>query len=98
MAAHARGEHELAACAVLVGGPMPDWTLGEILAVHFRMHQAEVALFRDALIRAAGACGLRVAVIPEKLLTEHAQRTLAIPVAALIRQLHIFLNSLVDKS
>src|SRR5687767_947022 len=31
--------HDLIACVVLVGEPMPDWTVAEILAVHFRMHQ-----------------------------------------------------------
>src|ERR1044072_2579217 len=36
-------------CAVLVGTPMPDWSVEQILAVHFRMHQAEGVLFRDAL-------------------------------------------------
>src|ERR1700680_4407778 len=43
--------HEVAACAVLLAEPMPDWTVDEILAVHFRMHKAEGALFRDALAR-----------------------------------------------
>jgi len=69
--------HEVAGCAVLVVDPMPDWTVDEILAVHFRMHKAEGALFRDALARAAGACGLRVLGIPEKQLDEQAERTLA---------------------
>lgn len=35
--------HEVVACAVLMGDPMPDWTVDEILAVHFRMHKAEEA-------------------------------------------------------
>jgi len=69
--------HEVAGCAVLVVDPMPDWTVDEILAVHFRMHKAEGVLFRDALARAAGACGLRVLGIPEKQLDEQAERTLA---------------------
>jgi len=57
--------------------PMPDWTVDEILAVHFRMHKAEGVLFRDALARAAGACGLTLLEIPEKQLDEHAERALA---------------------
>ena len=69
--------HEVAACAVLVVDPMPDWTVDEILAVHFRMHKAEGVLFRDALVRAAEACGLRVLGIPEKRLGAHAERALA---------------------
>jgi hypothetical protein len=75
--------HEVAACAVLVGDPMPDWTVDEILAVHFRMHKAEGVLFRDALARAARACGLRLLGIPEKQLDEHAERALATSVNSL---------------
>ena len=51
----------------------------EILAVHFRMHKAEGALFRDALARAIGACGLRLVAIPEKTLADHAVKVLGIP-------------------
>jgi hypothetical protein len=68
--------HEVAACAVLMVDPMPDWTVDEILAVHFRMHKAEGVLFRDALARAARACGLRLLHVPEKQLDEHAERAL----------------------
>jgi hypothetical protein len=68
--------HDVAGCAVLVVDPMPDWTVDEILAVHFRMHKAEGVLFRDALARSAGACGLRLVGILEKQLDEHAQRAL----------------------
>ena len=75
--------HEVAACAVLMVDPMPDWTVDEILAVHFRMHKAEGVLFRDALARAAGACGLRLVRVPEKQLDEHAQRALATSVNSL---------------
>src|SRR6185436_18363597 len=32
-------------CGLLVGSPMRDWSVDEILAVHFRMHQAEGVLF-----------------------------------------------------
>ena len=69
--------HEVAACAVLVVDPMPDWTVDEILAVHFRMHKAEGVLFRDALARAATACALRLLPVPEKQLDEHAERALS---------------------
>ncbi|HEY2973640.1 MAG TPA: hypothetical protein VGJ48_14095 [Pyrinomonadaceae bacterium] len=75
--------HEVAACAVLVVDPMPDWTVDEILAVHFRMHKAEGVLFRDALTRAAGACGLKLLRVPEKQLDEHAERALATSVKSL---------------
>ena len=43
-----------------MANPMPDWSVEEILAVHFRMHKAEGVLFRDALVEAANACGLAV--------------------------------------
>jgi hypothetical protein len=58
--------HEVRACGVLVGSPMPGWSIDEILAVHFRMHKAEGALFRDALLYAAAVCGLRPVPISEK--------------------------------
>jgi hypothetical protein len=60
-----------------VADPMPDWTVDEILAVHFRMHKAEGVLFRDALASAAGACGVRFLGIPEKQLDDQAERALA---------------------
>ena len=75
--------HQVAACAVLVVDPMPDWTLDEILAVHFRMHKAEGVLFRDALARATEACDVRLVRVPEKQLDEHAERALATSVNSL---------------
>jgi hypothetical protein len=57
--------HEIVACAVLVADAMPHWSVEEILAVHIRMHQAEGVLFRDALARAADACGLRLVAFPK---------------------------------
>jgi len=69
--------HDVAACAVLVPEPMPDWSTGQILAVHFRMHKAEGALFPDALVRAAELCGLAVTAIPQKQLAQHAVNLLA---------------------
>ena len=80
-------ENEVTACAVLTANPMPDWSVEEILAVHFRMHQAEGVLFRDALIRAAKACSLRLAEIPEKLLTKHAERALGTPESELVKMI-----------
>jgi len=68
--------NEVVACAVLMGDPMPGWSVDEILAVHFRMHKAEGVLFREALAQAAEACGLRFLGIPEKQLDEYAKRAL----------------------
>jgi hypothetical protein len=75
--------HAIAGCAVLVGAPMPAWSVAEILAVHFRMHKAEGALYRDVLVEAARAARLAVVTLPEKRLKEEAQAALGQPVAAL---------------
>jgi hypothetical protein len=79
--------HEIVACAVLVADPMPDWSTDEILAVHFRMHKAEGVLFPDALVRGARACGLNAVVIPEKSLSEHAERSLARPLNGVMKMI-----------
>jgi hypothetical protein len=85
---HERAEERaVRAFAVLSGTAMPDWTVEEILAVHFRMHKAEGVLFRDALAQAASACGVTLVAIPEKQLNAHAVRTLATPIARLTRQI-----------
>jgi len=82
----ARG-NEVTACAVLVGASTPAWSTEEILAVHFRMHQAEGVLFRDALVGATQACGLRLVVIPQKQLTRQAASLLATTVSHLEEQI-----------
>jgi hypothetical protein len=69
-------QHDVAACGVLVGEPMPAWSVGDILAVHFRMHKAEGVLFRDALLHAAEACAISLVTIPEKTLPERAKQML----------------------
>jgi hypothetical protein len=51
--------------------------------VHFRMHKAEGVLFRDALARAAQACGLRFFGIHEKRLDQQAELALATSVNSL---------------
>ncbi|HSD73955.1 MAG TPA: hypothetical protein VLB75_04245 [Steroidobacteraceae bacterium] len=79
--------NEVVACGVLVGSPMPDWSTDEILAVHFRMHKAEGALFREVLARLAEACGVRLVGVPEKLLTQHAQTALGKPFAGLMKDI-----------
>jgi hypothetical protein len=79
--------NEVAACAVLVGDPMPGWSVEDILAVHFRMHKAEGVLFRDVLVRAAKECGLRLVEIPEKMLTPHAENALGTPASNLAKEI-----------
>jgi len=84
----ARGAgHQVAACGVLTTAPMPGWTVDEILAVHFRMHKAEGVLFRDALVRAARACGLTAVEILEKQVEQQAEAVLATPLADLRKTL-----------
>lgn len=61
--------HEIAGCGILLGTPMPDWTIEQILSVHIRMHKAEGVLFPAALVAAATVCGLNVRTIREKELT-----------------------------
>jgi hypothetical protein len=80
-------KNDVTACAVLVGNPMPDWSVEQILAVHFRMHQAEGVLFRDALIIAAQKCSIEVIEVPEKTLLSHAEKTLRTSANALSRKL-----------
>jgi hypothetical protein len=82
-----RDGHNVDACAVLMSPPMPDWSVDEILAVHFRMHKAEGVLFRDALARAAKACERRLVEIEEKQLYDHAAKTLSAPVSTLAARL-----------
>jgi hypothetical protein len=82
-------KNEVKACAVLVGSPMPDWSVDEILAVHFRMHKAEGVLFRDALVHAAKDCKITAVEIPEKELSNHAERELKTPAGKLASQLSL---------
>jgi hypothetical protein len=64
--------------------PMPDWTVDEILAVHFRMHKAEGVLFpvSTGRVRATHPDGVfhtpysSTTGIPEKQLAEQAERVL----------------------
>lgn len=79
-------EHEILACAVLVPSLMPEWSVAEILAVHFRMHKAEGVLFPDALAAAAEKCGLNLIRIPEKQLSEEAEKLLAASLTDLTRE------------
>lgn len=79
--------NEVAACAVLVADPVPDWSVDEILAVHVRMHKAEGVLFRQALARAAETCGLRLTAILEKQLTERAGGSLGTPAGGLFEKI-----------
>jgi hypothetical protein len=75
------------ACAVLVGRPMPAWSVEEILAVHFRMHKAEGVLFQEVLLRAAGSCGLRPLSLDDAELVTRGTRLLDPSIGPLEQQL-----------
>jgi hypothetical protein len=79
-------KNEVIACAVLTGNPMPNWSVEEILSVHFRMHKAEGVLFRDVLARAAETCGLKLVAIPEKQLMKRAENALGVASSVLARK------------
>ncbi len=79
--------HELVGCAVLVGEPMPDWSVDQILAVHFRMHKAEGVLFREALADAAVKAKLSVLRVPEKQLHDFAKKELSTPLKKALEQI-----------
>lgn len=79
--------NEITGCAVLVGNPMPVWSTDEILAVHFRMHQAEGVLFRDALAEATRKCRVKLFTIPEKQLTSRDDKVLGVSVNVLAKKL-----------
>jgi hypothetical protein len=80
------GGHAACACGVLVGSPMPDWSVDEILAVHIRMHKAEGVLFKSALLDAARACGLQAVAVPERELLQEAEERLG-AVTPLLREI-----------
>lgn len=82
-------KNEVGACAILVGSPMPDWSVDEILAVHFRMHKAEGVLFRNALVHAAKECKIKAVEIPEKELLSHAEHELKTSANKLASQLSV---------
>lgn len=67
----ARG-NDVVASAVLVGTPMPEWTVDEIRSVHFRMHKAEGALFKNALLDASRKARVSAVAVPEKELARRA--------------------------
>lgn len=68
--------NKVVGCGVLVTNPMPDWSVDEILAVHFRMHKAEGVLFRDVLCDAANKCNVRLVKVAEKSLGAYPEKTL----------------------
>lgn len=82
-------DNEVTACAILAGNLMPEWSVEQILSVHFRMHQAEGVLFREALVGAAKECALKVIEIPEKMLMNYAAEALETPLSELPKKISV---------
>ena len=87
-------KNEVVGCAVLVGTPMPAWSTDEILAVHFRMHKAEGALFQNALVRAGEKCKLNTLPVFEKELLALASSQLGTRPDLLVKQIAVLGKSI----
>jgi len=83
----ANRQNEVVGCSVLVGTPMPGWNTDEILAVHFRMHKAEGALFQNALVRAGEKCKLPTLAVLEKELMAEASHLLRTPPVIFVKEI-----------
>jgi len=79
--------NEVVGCGVLLGSGMPAWSVGEILAVHMRMHKAEGELFRTALALGAERVGLRCIGLRERDVEVIAGEALSLPAAERQRRL-----------
>ena len=71
----------------MLGSGSPPRSLGEILAVHARMHQAEGELFRGALAEAAKGARLPLIGVREKQLEAAAVEALSLAPAEARRRL-----------
>ena len=81
--------NKVVGCGVLVTDPMPDWSVDEILAVHFRMHKAEGVLFREVLCTAAEKCKMPLARVYEKSLGAFPEKTLKMSAANLTQTISL---------
>lgn len=61
-----REGRDVAGCAVLTGAPMPRYSVEQVLAVHVRMHQAEGAMFVDALCNSVEHARMPLVRVPAK--------------------------------
>ena len=74
-------------CAVVQGRTTELPELEKILASHPRLHTAEGVLFRQVLMLAAEACGMRVHGVPEHGMEERAAKALGLPAGSLMPRL-----------
>jgi hypothetical protein len=82
------GGDRVQCCGVLTGSGRRLATLEATLASHPAIHTAEGAFFREIIVDAAGACGLRVRQIKEKELFDLAASEFKSSVADLSRGLN----------
>jgi hypothetical protein len=82
------GGDRVQCCGVLTGSGRHPATLEATLASHPAIHTAEGDFFREIVIHAAGACGLRVRQIKEKELFDLAEGEFKWSVADLNRGLN----------
>ena len=78
---------EAVACGVVQGRITEMPPLEKILAAHPLLHTAEGVMFRQVLIMAGAACGMRVVPVAEKSLIDKAGKTLGVPQDAMMRRL-----------
>jgi hypothetical protein len=81
-----RGDRVVAAGIPVSGGkPLPP--LPDILRSHSLVHSAEGALFRQVLVEASAACGLRVEVVSRRDLAKRAAAVMGVRTDALVSRL-----------
>jgi hypothetical protein len=74
-------------CGVLQGRITEMPPLERILTAHPLLHTAEGVMFRQVLLLAAAACGMRAIGTAEKSLEERAAETLGVPPASVLPRL-----------
>jgi hypothetical protein len=79
--------HGVTGCGVLLGSGRALPPLGQILTSHALIHTAEGAFFRDAIVEAAGHCGLAVTGVRERELLARATTDLRASAEELQRHL-----------
>jgi hypothetical protein len=69
-------EFKLSRCGLILASGRPLPALDRILASHALIHTADGELFREALLKASGQCGLDAYTVKERELVETASREL----------------------
>jgi hypothetical protein len=82
-----RDGHEVVGCGLLLASGRALPALAVVLASHALIHAAEGEMFREALRRASGACGLPLTEVRERDLWEQCAKVLRLPLPTLKRRL-----------